>query len=163
MLRIYFLSQIVCILTLFSHMASAGEQINAISVLKSAEPDVMWETGSQVVADINCDGKDDVSMIGKTKDQFIIATVLGPINSGSSVSFVRLRGYGNRQYQDSVSEPNPKLTKEMLDYDPTGMVGDLPGFLQSKTCTGLNLSSGETDSFHFYWNHASSQLEWWRL
>jgi hypothetical protein len=39
----------------------------------------------------------------------------------------------------------------------------LPGFQQSKTCKGLNLSDGETDSAHIYWNHKALRFGEWQL
>jgi hypothetical protein len=56
------------------------------------------------------------------------------------------------------------LAVEDLDYDPPQALGyDLPGFQQSKTCKGLNLSDGETDSAHIYWNHKALRFGEWQL
>ena len=51
------------------------------------------------------------------------------------------------------------LSLEPLDY---GLGYDLPGLSKSRVCKGLALEDGRCDPIHFYWNHLTQQLNWWR-
>lgn len=59
------------------------------------------------------------------------------------------------------------LSKEDLDFEVAELeseVGELPEGLQpSKTCFGLNLSDGKTDSAHIFWDRKTGRLESWSL
>ena len=67
------------------------------------------------------------------------------------------------RFSATVRNPDSaELTVESLDYNPEAEIGaDLPGFQRSMTCQGLNLSDGEVDSAHIYWNHNSNHFEDW--
>jgi len=57
-----------------------------------------------------------------------------------------------------------ELTVEDLDYDPKQDIGyELDGFHTSKSCKGLNLGDGFTDSAHIYWNRKAHRFEDWTL
>jgi hypothetical protein len=153
-------------ITLLIGMVSVAfaEGVKSLQLLQKASPEVEWQSQSKVTADFNCDGKHDVAYLGKTKANFFVSVILGPITKASLISTTTLRNVTSEDAQDSVREENPSLTTESLDYDTVEMFGENPeGFKPSKTCSGLNLSSGETDSFHFYWNHKTNELTWWRL
>jgi hypothetical protein len=59
------------------------------------------------------------------------------------------------------------LSKESLDLDLTqfGPEPDAvpPGLVPSKTCEGLNLSDGDVDSAHIYWDARSGHFRNWVL
>lgn len=53
---------------------------------------------------------------------------------------------------------------EDLDFEPKQMreVGMVPpGLRPSKTCMGLNLSDGNVDSAHIYWNREAKRFDDW--
>jgi hypothetical protein len=55
-----------------------------------------------------------------------------------------------------------ELSIEDQDYNPKDEIGvDLPGFMPSKKCKGLNLSDGRIDSAHIYWNHEANRFDDW--
>jgi hypothetical protein len=57
-----------------------------------------------------------------------------------------------------------RLQAESLDYDSTGATGEqIPGFVRSKDGKGFALVDGACDSIHFFWNHRTKRLQWWRL
>jgi hypothetical protein len=117
-------------------------------------PGFAFQKGSLVKGNFDCSGR---------KQQAVLGT-----NESDVTVLVFLNGARNRPEALEVSGrvKNPALTrlsKESLDYDPQAEVGSiLPGFVKSKTCTGLNLSDGETDSVHIYWDHESHHLSCWR-
>jgi hypothetical protein len=106
-----------------------------------------------VTGDFDCSGR---------KQQAILR-----VNKTEIAVLVFVHGIGNRpeilRYLATVRNPNSaELTVESLDYDPKAEIGaDLPGFQRSMTCQGLNLSDGEVDSAHIYWNHNSNHFEDW--
>jgi hypothetical protein len=64
----------------------------------------------------------------------------------------------------SAKARRAELTVEDLDYDPKQDIGyELDGFQRSKSCKGLNLGDGFTDSAHIYWNRKSHRFEDWTL
>ena len=67
----------------------------------------------------------------------------------SQPSTVQLFNHTTDDTQDSVREPYPRLTFESIDYDPAESIGDIAGFRRSKSAAGLNLTSGDTDTFDF--------------
>jgi len=116
-------------------------------------PGVNWRPGSVVLADFTCVGHKQQAILGINSTEIVIAIFInGP---GSQPKVLRY----------SAKSRNPAhatLTAEGLDYDPTEDPGyELPGFRRSKSCKGLNLSDGETDSAHIYWNYASRQFNDW--
>lgn len=135
----------------------AADKSVAVNALNKSIQGVAWNSNMSQQADFNCDGKKDWAFLGKTKKEIVIAVVLAPISANSKVERVQLIS------NEIDGLTRPELTLESLDYDPRKMAGDIPGFQRSKTCSGLNFSPGETDTFHFFWDHQSGHLNYWRL
>jgi len=122
--------------------------------------DVKWVNSSTVKVDINCDGVPDVAKIGYVDEHVRLAVTLGASNKTQVLEF----GLGDSMAQDSLCGTDAALAIEDTDYDLTEALGENPeGFQRSKTCKGLNVSAGECDSMHIYWNRVKKNIDWWRL
>ena len=67
------------------------------------------------------------------------------------------------QREDAVCSPAARLQVESQDYDPSQALGEpLPGFVRSKTRKAFRLVDRLCDSIHFFWNHKTKRLDWWR-
>ncbi|HTX60624.1 MAG TPA: hypothetical protein VMH02_13220 [Verrucomicrobiae bacterium] len=65
--------------------------------------------------------------------------------------------------EDAVCALPVRLRAESLDYDPAPALGAaLEGFVRSKTAHGFALVDERCDAIHFYWNHRTRRLAWWR-
>jgi hypothetical protein len=118
-------------------------------------PEVVWRPGSVVTGDFTCRGRREHAILGVTESEIVIAV----FPNGLSARPLFLR-YSTRARNPKTAE----LTIEDLDYDPKQDIGyELRGFRRSKSCKGLNLADGLTDSAHIYWNRDSHRFEDWTL
>jgi hypothetical protein len=131
---------------------------NSVSVEKAAMKFISgmdWQRRSVVSGNFSCHGRKEQAILGVTASEIVIAVFVNGLDMRPEV----LRYSGKAR--------NPKTAElkiEDLDYDPKEMIGsDLDGFKRSKSCKGLNLSDGETDSAHIYWNHKLQRFEDWTL
>jgi hypothetical protein len=115
--------------------------------------DVQWRGNSVLTADFSCRGYREQAILGIDASDIVIAVFL----DGTSVRPRVLR------YSAKVRDrSSAQLKLEDQDYDPSTEIGsDLPGFKRSRMCKGLNLSDGEIDSAHIYWNHLMQRFEDW--
>ena len=131
------------------------------AALTQALPDVVW-SAEQLRIDVDCDGRRDAVFTGHTATHYVVAAVMTQPEGAPTVSYVTFALAG--QSQDSLCDRPLALRQERLDYDPTELVGDTPeGFIRSSRCFGIQLRSGDCDSFHLFWNHSAKKLDWWRL
>lgn len=122
--------------------------------------EVKWDASSTVKADIDCDGVPDVARIGYRGKHVRLAVTLGASKKTQLLEF----GLGDSMAQDSLCGTEASLAIEDTDYDLTEELEENPeGFVPSQTCKGLNVSAGECDSMHIYWNHVQKSIDWWRL
>ena len=121
-------------------------------------PDVKWESISELAADLDCDGRPDRALLGRHSGTIYVGVLL------SSKREPQLFGFAvDPGIQNAICAEPAVLTIESLDYDPKEEgVGPIAGFRRSKRCKGLRLEGGECDSIHFFWNHKTRRLEWWR-
>jgi hypothetical protein len=130
--------------------------INQDRLIKAAAkyiPGVSWRAASAIQADFTCDGRAQTALLGISPSEIVVAVFI----KGARVRPEVLR------YSAKVRNPiSATLITEDLNYDPKEDLGYvLPGFRRSKTCKGLNLSDGESDSAHIYWNRESRQFDDW--
>jgi hypothetical protein len=93
------------------------------------------------------------AILGTSESEIVVAVFLKGLSSRPQV----LR-YSAR-VRDAASAV---LETESLDFDREEELGyALAGFRRSKTCQGLNLSDGRSDSAHIYWNHESRRFDDW--
>lgn len=137
-----------------------GTPRTARSILRAADSTVDWDSASAIIGDIDCDRHVDTAMIGRTSRTIQVGIVSG-VSTRPHISTINIAS----EVQNALPTGNVSLTTESIDYDPVtdeGGPGALEGFRRSSTCIGLNLSDGETDSMHMYWNHLANRLDWWR-
>jgi hypothetical protein len=116
---------------------------------------VAWQRTSVVSGNFTCHGRKEQAILGVSESEIVIAVFVKGLDTRPEV----LRYSGKAR--------NPKTAElkiEDLDYDPKELLdSDLDGFRRSKSCKGLNLSDGETDSAHIYWSNKSHRFEDWTL
>jgi hypothetical protein len=127
--------------------------------LTSAAPEVKWDPNTRLRADLDCDGAPDQAFLGRAGGRVYI----GVLRAGDPRPAILDFGISTGMQNAICAEP-AVLALERLDYDPAEVVGALPeGFRRSKTCRGLDLSGGDCDSIHVFWNHKRGRFGWWRL
>jgi hypothetical protein len=118
-------------------------------------PGVTWRPRSVVSGNFTCRGRKEQAILGVSTSEIVIAVFINRITAPPEV------------LRYSAKARNPKtaeLTVEDLDYDPKQDIGCEPeGFQLSKSCKGLNLGDGLTDSAHIYWNRKAHRFEDWTL
>lgn len=125
---------------------------SALAAAAKYVPGVRWRPESIVTGDFTCAGRAQQAILGSNDREIVIA--------------VFIHGTGERPevLRDAVRNANSaELTSEDLDYDPEEVDRVLPGFERSKSCRGLQLSDGHTDSLHLYWNHQDRRFDGWSL
>jgi hypothetical protein len=115
-------------------------------------PGVKWQPTTVITADFSCRGRKEQAILGADSADIVIAVFLNGTNQKPEV----LRYSAKVRNARSV-----ELTNEDQDYDPKDRGVDLPGFKRSRTCKGLNLSDGRSDSAHIYWNHTDRRFDDW--
>lgn len=143
-----------------SFSAYGGGKTEALKKLKQTVPKTKWSEKTALKIDIDCDGKSDYVFLSQNREAAQVGLVLGR-NKGKSVFTQKIAFKGDSQ--NCLSIPPAIIMTESLDYDPTDAVGELPGFIRSKSCNAFALGAGGSDAFHFFWNHKHDKLEWWRL
>ena len=131
---------------------------DSVSVDKAATkyvPGVAWQRRSIVSGNFSCHGRKEAAILGVSASEIVIAVFVNGLNVRPEVL----------RYSGKVRNPRTvELKIEGLDYDSKEINGsDLDGFKRSKSCKGLNLSDGEKDSAHIYWNHKSQRFDDWTL
>ena len=130
----------------------------AFRALATFEPGVRWEAASELTADIDCDGRSDQALLGRGDGRVYVGVIVSSRMRPEILGF----GVGSAVHDAICAEP-AVLRVESLDYDPKKAGGRVDGFRRSKRCKGLRLSGGACDSIHFFWNHRTKELDWWRL
>ena len=121
---------------------------------------IKWDESSIVKADIDCDGLLDEAKLGYIENRVRLAVTFGAKRAAQTIEF----GLGESGYQSSLCGTIAVLKVEDMDYDLKEIFSENPeGFKQSKTRKGLNVSAGDCDSMHIFWNHKTNHINWWRL
>ena len=118
-------------------------------------PGIRWRAKSVIAGNFSCRGRTESAILGTSESEIAVAVFLDGLNSRPQVL----------RYSAKVRDAASAILKtESLDFDPEETLGyAVPGFRRSKTCEGLNLSDGRTDSAHIFWNHESRQFDEWQL
>ena len=107
-----------------------------------------------------CRGQRDVALYG-TSERSGFVVVIRPSRKGAKPSYLVFATRGR--------EPkNIRLSVESLDFkDDIAFKNEVravaPDLRPSKTCQGLALGDGETDSTHIYWNRGKKAFQSWSL
>jgi hypothetical protein len=143
--------------TALQTVSAPASSRTALERLSEAQPDVHWETKSGLRADVDCDGGPDQAFLGRSGNRVYVGVIRATVRKAEIADFAV-----DAAIQRAICAEPAKLVVESLDYDPTEAVGSIDGFHRSRTCRGLELSGGQCDSVHLFWNHASKSLDWWR-
>jgi hypothetical protein len=131
-------------------------------IVKRLPLEVAWTPSPTLEIDADCDGRNDEVFIGRDATRYYVAAVLAPVTPNSTATYVSFLLSGDSQ-DSFCGEPEP-LEAESLDFDIIESLGEVPeGWSRSPTCKGLQLTAGECDRFHLYWNRTAKRLDWWRL
>ena len=119
-------------------------------------PNFEWKTGTVKKADLNCDGRTDLAILG--------------FNGGKVGVAIFMHGHRQKPALLEFAAYEPKLAElkiEMLTNTRTDfreMLGEMPdGYRRSKVCRGLSVGDGDRDSTHIYWNHKKKGFSTWSL
>jgi hypothetical protein len=125
-----------------------------------ASDEVRWEYDSKRIADIDCDGYPDEIIIGYLKSKFQIKVIPSSTKIPSIITF----GLGDPMQQDGLCGLEVELTFYPSDSDAIeeefGEVFE--GYKSGPNCLDINLSAGDCDSIHVFWNHDTKHINWWR-
>ena len=138
--------------------SALAQETPAWRALAAYQPAVRWDAASEVTADIDCDGRPDQALLGRSDGRVYVGLVASGQPRPEILGFSIGGGI-----QDAICAEPAVLRVESLDYDANKAVRRIDGFRRSKRCKGLRLSGGECDSIHFFWNHRTKELDWWRL
>ena len=133
-------------LTALFLQTAMGQPVSIQTAAARFLPEVKWLPKSVVTADFTCQGRKQSAILGIGASEAIVAIFLKGVNQRPEVL----------RYTRSLT--SVVLQLEDLDYEP-----DFPlrGFRTNRTCKVLNVSDGEIDSAHIYWNHLSHRFEAW--
>ena len=122
--------------------------------------DVRWHVGSTVFGDFTCRGRQDMAIFGVSeKSGFVV--VVHPNGKTGKPSYASFATRGRdplnmRLTVESLELSTDEASKGEQEYLP-------PDLTPSKTCKGLALGDGETDSHHIYWSRSKRALRSWSL
>jgi len=133
---------------------SDAERRQALKSLSRVAPNVRWDINSLVVGDIACDGRSDQVYFGHAGDKIYVGLFRSRDKKPQVLEFRVGSGY-----QDAICKEPAELAIESLDYD---LDYEVKGFQRSNVCKGLVLNDDACDPIHFFWNHSTRQLNWWR-
>lgn len=120
-----------------------------------------WDNEPAFTMDLDCDGKEDKIYLGYIEEDFVVKAIVSSQEQPDQLQF----GLSQPSRQDalcgakielSAFESNPEMLQEIF--------GEVPeGYHSSGQCLELNVSDGECDSIHIFWNHKENKMNWWRL
>lgn len=146
----------IAVCFLLSIAAQTVKSDRAIHHLEKIHPEVQWERRSAAIADVNCDRKPEVIVLGKQSSQAVIAVV-----SDDSQDKIQLLSFPTGgATQDSFCAIPTRIEVNGLDCDSD--LGPLPGCKPVKGCQEFSVADDECDSFNFYWDSSHESLSWWR-
>ena len=124
--------------------------------LSTAAPAVKWDVES-LHADFDCYGRLDVVQLGHRTDEVIVGIVSAPGREAQVLTFAVSAGP-----QQAICAEPAHLAWESLADGPPEDIGPIPGYPTSNSCKGLELSGGECDSVHVFWNSNTRRFDSWR-
>lgn len=158
-------------LLLFCSQSNGAGGIDVVGAATRFMPGVQWRADSVVELDLTCRGRVEYAILGTTKPEQVLVEGR-PVGQRASevvvAVFVACRTKEPRIFQSSTLDPGlARLVTEELNFDVgrlKAMLGEIPeGLSPSARCKGLNLTDGQRDSVHIYWNHKRGDLGAWSL
>lgn len=140
--------------------SSESEGQAAAASIAAAKPLTKWDQATLVSGDFNGDGRRDWAMVGYKGAGLELAIRIAGVKGRKTRTQFLAFGIG-ASIQAAICEAPAKLQVDEQFCSP--MDEALPGCRPSKIANSLNLSGGDCDSIHLYWNSDTSRMEWWRL
>ena len=148
------------LLVVIALVASANAKFNpsalAVAALHKAHPEIEWNEKSAVIADVDCDGKSEVIVLGAESGQVVVAVV-----SVGNLDQQRLLKFPVRPDAEDgfCAVPNRvKVSRLECSTDE----GPLPGCKPIRSCKEFTVADDDCDSFNFYWDASRKTFGWWR-
>jgi hypothetical protein len=143
---------------LISGVALAAQGDEVATAAKSHYPKAAWQAKSLLEGDFSCSGREEFAILGTSAEHIVIAIFTKGLKAKPEIL----------EYSAKARVPQSAiLTKESRDFQPGEFKADLgylpEGLTPSKTCSGLNLSDGEVDSAHIYWDTTRKRFTDWTL
>ena len=127
---------------------------SVLDALKREDPATDWEGKSLLRADLDLDGTEDYALSGLGKGRFKVGIVHGPVVADSRVWTLEFPMDGG---EDALCSRNARMALEPLEEN------EGPKAAHPRKGKGINLSDGQCDAFHIYWNPEENDFEYWRL
>jgi len=113
-----------------------------------------------LVVDLDADHHLDTVVLNQTRKQIEITVTYGNPKYPSEI----FRFPVDPGLEDAVCAVPVTLKREPLDYDLTKAVGyRVDGFVRSPHLYGFAVLDGKCDSLHFFFNHKTNRMQYWRL
>jgi hypothetical protein len=128
-------------------------------LLRTAYPDVSWDTRAAKTADVACDGHPVLVAFGSTKTEVLVALVTSVGDHARLRKIQRFPIAGGRQDGFCRAPTQISLSKHSCTTDEYGR---LPGCRTNVRCVDFSLDDDDCDPFNFYWDVSRRALRWWR-
>lgn len=113
-----------------------------------------------LVLDLDADHRPDTVVLAQTPKQIEVTVTYGNPKFPSEV----YRFPVDPHRQDAVCAVPVYLKREALDYDLAKTVGyKVEGFVRSPHLYGFVVMDEKCDSLHFFFNHETNKIQYWRL
>ncbi len=133
---------------------------SASHVLPRDIADVRWNVSSTVFGNFACQGQRDMAILGVSERTGYVVMVQRA-RKGTKPTYLTFATRGR-------DPGNLRLAIEDLDFESNEDIkreleATAPGLRPSKTCKGLSLGDGESDSHHIYWDRQRKTFMSWSL
>jgi hypothetical protein len=131
----------------------------AVLFISAALTSLAAASATRLTLDLNGDGRPDTVLLTQSKSAVDIVIYFG--NAAYKPEHFRFPVDSGRE--DAVCRVPVKLYAESLDYDAASVAGGpISGFVRSKASKGFAIVDEACDSIHFFWNHRTKHMDWWR-
>jgi hypothetical protein len=132
----------------------ADQQIRSLEA--AIGPNVKLDKGHALHADVTCDGRKDMVLVGYKRDKIWIGVIASQFRKPMTFEFAV-----DRAKQAAICVIPVRLRSYPIfcsdeDY------GHYDGCRAIKSCKGFAISDGECDPIEFHWNYRDKTLDWIR-
>ena len=150
------MNRLLRILFLCFPLTAVAQTVSVDAAVARYVPQVDWHPSSALTGDFSCQGKQEQAIAGVTRSEVVVAIFLHGLDSTPQV----LRYASTAKGRNAI-----EMVAERQDFDVRRMeqmLGEVPsGMRPSKTCKGIHLINGKSDSIHIYWNHDKRIFDYW--